>query len=305
MVSIKPFVSLPSSGNNGNHSPMNYSLPLLLLVILSLSCPRTLLASVLYSEDFEGYTVDACVPTGASAKWSTYFLATAQATDNGTDLLGRVKTGPAFGVNSKYLMLQDTNATTGMSLASSTSTNFGTTGQLSMSFYSPSGMVNQGDGWLLRLGTIYNNSSTAFGLFIENGSIYAATTSNITQAASALATYSLDTANTLSIVYNNSTSLLTYDGGTVASGKMDVWLNGSLVGNDLAGIGNLAIGTALANFNFTAKAAAGPIPDFEGTLYVDNIEVNSIATIPEPRTAILAGMALIGLLLVHRRQSLS
>lgn len=264
---------------------MNFLRALLVwLIALNLSQ-----ASTLFTDNFNSYS-DGTLPTGTA--WTSV-------TDNGTTQLTRIATDTANlfqqGTANKALYLNFTVG--GSTVASITDVSTGTTtGQVSFNFYDPKDTGAAGSGYFFRIGTGNANSVTNFAVGLKEGSLYIATGSSIAPAATAFATYSTDTLNSLSIVFNSSTSLLTYgDNITVASGKMDIWLNGVLVGDDLDYAGNVALGTSLDNVNITTKGST-----FSNSLYIDDLTFTNTIAIPEPGsiTCVLIGLTLCG---YHRR----
>lgn len=231
--------------------------------------------------------------------------------DNGTDLFTRVDVddGNLFGqgASNQYLRIADTsnaNSASIYGLVLSTAI-VGQIGTISFDFYDPvaSGEQNTG-GWLLRWGTGNGNSVSAFGLFINNGTLRNATGNNVNPVATSFATYDRDTLHSLSIVFNSSASTLDYAGNSLAAGKMDVWLNGSIVASALDGSGALAgLENTIANVNITRKVNTTASLDFVGTLYLDNFGIYSGVAIPEPSTAAtLAGALILGFCALRRRR---
>ncbi|MGE9293488.1 MAG: hypothetical protein ACQKBW_07745, partial [Puniceicoccales bacterium] len=84
--------------------------------------------------------------------------------------------------------------------------------------------------------------------------------------------------------------------------------DGVLIGNDVPGSGGEGISTDpiddpvtytnISNINFTAKAYTS----FEDALYIDDVEVSSDISIPEPASSsVLAGIGILMLSLLWRR----
>ncbi|GHB96597.1 hypothetical protein [Cerasicoccus arenae] len=243
-------------------------------------------ATVLFTENFESYTPAQNVPTGGN--W--------QALDPADILTAQTDSSNLFSTGNQYGQLSLINFSSNM-IARATNFTGTLNGQFSMQFNDPSGEAHSGRGWSLRLGSGAGNSSTAFGVFIDDGNLFLSSGNGVDPNGGTITTYSKDVTNSLDIVFNNDNTIYNYAGGSVASHTMDVYLNGTLVGDDLAGAGGLATGVAIATFNYTAKA-----DPFTGTLFVDNLNVNSVAVIPESSNyAILAG-ALGFLVVAYRRK---
>jgi hypothetical protein len=270
-------------------------------------------AATIVTDSFNSYSPGA-ITTGSSPQvWATPGVG-AGTVDNGTDLTSRITTdtGNLFGkgTSNQYLKLSDTsnsNTADNLNLGINPTT-IGEVGTISFDFYSPTTTGSQGEGFLFRIGTLVGNGASTFGLFINNGQLRNATTSNLTPAGSAFATYSLNTVQSLTIVFNSSASTLNYNGGSLAAGKMDVYLNGTIVGTALDGAGGFAgLQKTNAAVGFTRKTNGNTANDFVGTLYVDNLNVYSgfePSAIPEPATtAAIAGAAmLLGAVVMRRRK---
>ncbi|MFA6961275.1 MAG: hypothetical protein WC205_11035 [Opitutaceae bacterium] len=264
------------------------------------------------TDSFTTYSPGAITTGSSPAVWATPGVG-AGTVDNGTDLTSRITTdsGNLFGkgTSNQYLKLSDTsNANTADNLNLGVNpVTIGEIGTVSFDFYSPTTAGSQGEGFLFRIGTLVGNGATTFGLFINNGQLRAATTSSVTPAASSFATYALDTMQSLTIVFNSSASTLNYASRSLAAGKMDVYLNGTIVGTALDGAGGFAgLQKTNAAVGFTRKTNGNTASDFVGTLNIDNLNVYSgveLSAIPEPATAaVFGGVAvLLTAMMVRRR----
>lgn len=114
------------------------------------------------------------------------------------------------------------------------------------------------------------------------------------------ASYSLDTAYSISMILNDTGAAVSYSGGNVGAGSADVWIedfgggNAQYVGNVL--VNNTAgTGYAVAVRSFSSATSQ--------SLFVDNVslEEGAIAPIPEPSAAALLGLGGISLLIRRRR----
>ncbi|QYY36048.1 PEP-CTERM sorting domain-containing protein [Ruficoccus sp. ZRK36] len=255
--------------------------------------PLTSSAEVLYFENFESYTPGSTITT-ASAYWSSDYTGNDiyfEARDDSSDLFGSS--------GNQYGYLADTSVTNNQSFSEAITPFTGTqTGQLDFSFYDPSGDLFNGQGFLVRIGSGNGNKKTSFGLFVMDGELVWASGNGVWLNTSQTTTYAMDTANTVSVVFNNSNDPLTYGDQTVASHCMDVYLNGVLVGDDWGGAGEDPTGTAIANVNFTAKSQESSATDFAGTIYLDDIRVDSSINIPEPSSSAMLFASLGGALFV-------
>lgn len=276
---------------------------------LSATAATSSQAAVLFSETFDSYTTGSSLTTANSAKW----LASYNETNVATDIVQTdTKNYLGGGAGNKVAQIsQLTASASNAQIASTTTTSFGVTGQLSFDFSIPlytdvsgSSAYNSTsglNGMILRLGTAANNGGSAFGLLIRSDGLVGLSDASFnTTTALSNANLSAATKYTLTIVYNNSSSLLSYSGGSVAATSMDVYLNGVLVGHNLSNGGSVAANTALTSFSFTNKSTANVL-----SLYVDNILITDTITagaIPEPGTiAMLAGLGSLSFALVVRR----
>ena len=100
--------------------------------------------------------------------------------------------------------------------------------------------------------------------------MYLASGPSLTISPTAFSTYTLDQKHSLIVYFNNhATHSYLYAAGstlyTLASNKMDVWLDGVRVGTGLGKAGGLATGVDIGEFNFTSQS------NFIGTLYIDDL----------------------------------
>jgi hypothetical protein len=267
---------------------MNHYLNKITLATALLALPLGTQASELWSDNFESYTAGDSVParSNGTENWRN---AVATSFDVVTD------SSNIFSSDSnQYAEMTATGLTSAPNVNSyaDATTPASETGQLSFSFYDPSTATHAGFGWSLRIGSLNaGNSNTAFGIFINDGSLVLSDGTGVNYG-DVITTYTQDAVQQLDIVFNNSISSLDYGTGVVASGTMDVYLNGVLVGDDLAGSGGLAIGETIGNINFTAKTSEET--PFSGTLYLDDLSLNSSIAIPEPSSAaLLLGLAVL------------
>ena len=273
---------------------MNKTLKYALSSLALIASAASSSATVFFAENFETYTPDAAVPTD-----NIWFLRT----ESGSFTTKDDSTNNDFS-GSKYgeIIFDDTAGVADplVAVRSTYSVTGSATGQVSFKFLDPTSPSTTGNGFLLRLGTNAGNSTTAFAIFIKDGNFITSSTSGT--AGSTFASYSLGTTNELDIIYNNSASTLNYNGGSVVSRAMDIYLNGTLVGDDIDGgtIGSsLTVGSAVEKLNFTAKTSSS---DFNGALYVDDILMNDAISIPETNSITAWFGILIGLTTLATRR---
>ncbi|HEY9249933.1 MAG TPA: hypothetical protein VIO38_12415 [Rariglobus sp.] len=268
-------------------------------------------AAPVFTESFNSDTPGVLVTGSSSTKWNSPGTGSNVIDDNST-LFTRVTTdtGNLFGqgTGNQYLRIADTsNANNALNYnLVIKDTTIGQVGTLAFNFYDPSGDSAQGNGWLLRLGTSAGNSTTAFGLYLMNGQLRVATTNNVEPNSTAFATYALDTAHSLVIYFNSSSSAVSYGEHTLAANTMDVWLNGSIAATALARSGGSTGDQTIDSFGFTRKVSSNTSSDFVGTLLVDDLNAYSgveLSAIPEPASfAMLGGIgALVCALTLRRR----
>jgi hypothetical protein len=285
--------------------------PKYLSLIPALTLAAAAHAAAVFTDDFSSYTPGVLTTGAAPAnKWLT--TPSPGIIDDDSSLFTRVTTdsGNLFGAgtSNQYLRISDTsNANNALNYnLAINDTTIGQVGTLAFDFYDPSGDSAQGDGWLLRLGTAAGNSVTAIGLYLMNGQLRVATTSNVTPSGTAFSTYSLDTMHSLVVFYNSSASDVSYDGRTLAANTMDVWLDGTIAATALGRSGGSTGVQTIDSFGFTRKTTTNTATDFVGTLLLDNITAYSgveTAAIPEPSTFALAGgTAVLMLAGLSRRQ---
>lgn len=257
-----------------------------------------------------------CLPLLAFALATTAHAAVVL-TDNFNDTSNWTKAGDPFtaestadtgnlfggGTENNYLNLVFTAGSSIHVLHTAQSLSLGTTGQIAFDFYEPVVDGATGAGIILRLGTNTGNGGTAFAVSLRRGGLFAANLPSVgVDTANPIATYSQLSRHTLTVVFNNTASSISYgnDNYTLAGSQIDVWLDGARVGSGLAAVaGNSLTGSNITTINFTDKAGTA------STLYLDNFEARTDITIgttvPEPATeATLAGLlALAGTLVLR------
>ena len=108
--------------------------------------------------------------------------------------------------------------------------------------------------------------------------------------------FSQDTEYRVDIFANNSASAATYgDSQSLAAYKWDLWVNNTLVGDDLAKA-QLGNGANIDSFMFYGESSAGNA----AKIILDDIQyANTLTVVPEPASA---GLLALGLLLLRRRR---
>ncbi|QYY37250.1 hypothetical protein [Ruficoccus sp. ZRK36] len=270
----------------------------LLGISLVATLPCLSQATVIYSEDFESYTAGSAIQQLNVDPESHWLYSTNKndvsftAQDDATDIFSSS--------SNQYGVISDTSTTNNQSISIATTKFAATeTGSLTFDFYDSSQSLFNGEGFLLRIGPDSGNGGTAFGLWIQNGTIYSATGAGSWQSTS-LSSYTLNTAHNLNIVFNNSSDAVGYEGDTIDSNTMNIYLDGVLIGDNLGGSGG-SVGSAIELLNFTSITSSEPADDFAGTIYLDNITVDN--SIPESSSsALLIGLGATLFALVQRRR---
>ena len=110
-------------------------------------------------------------------------------------------------------------------------------------------------------------------------------------------TLSLNSNNLLHIIANGSTDSASYTGGSVDAGKMDIYLNGILLDDDVAVTNTGLNATGFRMYNIS-----------QGDTAVDNIALwtGAVAPVPEPSSGallVLGGMALVAVRSLRKKNS--
>ncbi|RRJ96931.1 hypothetical protein Ga0100231_024570 [Opitutaceae bacterium TAV4] len=256
-----------------------------------------------FSNDFNDYTSGSALPLSYTLNgWSPQTAP--QTTDDGNTLFSRIVTdsGNHFGsgTENRYLRVADTSNANGtasygnynflLSTASNALGGESDSGMLAFDFYEPENAAAQGIGWMLRLGNGWAaNGNTVFALCIGQGGVRRVTgTNNVPDTSATLGEFSQNQKHTLRIVFNSSAETLVYNGGSVATGTMDVWLDNTKIASGVAGSGgkgsdwtNETAPVTINNFNITRNPANGSATsDFVGEILLDNFSLTDEAVIP-------------------------
>jgi hypothetical protein len=276
-----------------------------IVLSLLLICPAFTHAALVFENNFNTYTAGDVLVRAATG--ANVFNNQTGVADNDTDLFTRVvqDTGNIFGAgtSNNYLRLADTANTNGGTTFARLSTGnnrfSSEIGTLSFDFNIPTG--GQSIGWALFLGNgSPGSANTVFGLYLRFNGTIVANTGVSTVGATVLGTYTPSVSNTLTVVFNSSISSVSYDGHTLASGTMDLWLGSTLIASGVAASGtkgNAWDGTTAQSINNVNVAGSfvngNPASDFMGELNIDNFVINNtaLAPIPEPSSVALLGAA--------------
>jgi hypothetical protein len=241
--------------------------------------------TIILQSDFNAYSTAGNADPGAP--WNQVFDS-----DNGSaeiDVVADASNWFGSGTGNQILRLLDTTNTAGLRLAAHSLASTANVVTLTFRFYEPSGV--NGTPLNVRLGGGSNDgdADVAFNIGFDSGN---------TNSGS----YSLNTVNTVTIVANNSTSMVNYHfaGGpqTVNSLSYDLYINGVLRRDNFGKGGTFADGSALTALRFTTFSGG-----FSQDFYIDDVLLVSGAPIPEPSSAAaLLGLAAGGFAATRRRR---
>ena len=263
-------------------------------------------AATVFEENFDSYAKDALLPAGTGTPWNLFYAPA----NEGTYV--RQDTGNYFGhgANGQYLdaSVVDKPRDKGYFLSSSplpVNGNFGAVGQISFQIYQPAAFTNMAAYLDLTVGA-GGNSNLTWGIGFSNGNIYLVRGSSAVAVAPSLATYDYQKAYQITLAFNNSLEEVSYDGHTLQSGGLDLWIDGKLVASNLMrdiGSGQPALGTAIDSFNlkFRPSDPLSASETFSGEIYVDSIKGENLLSVPEPSSMALGAVAA-GLLLLKRKR---
>ncbi|MDR1280975.1 MAG: PEP-CTERM sorting domain-containing protein [Opitutaceae bacterium] len=249
--------------------------------------------TVEFSDDFGSYSTGDLPKQ--DAKWRD-----SNNSSGGTSVVA-VDIGNVFGsgTGNQYLVLAQTG-TASANIASQPIT-LSNTGMISFDFATPT--AGQSSTLTFRIGTGNSNAMTAFSINLGTGS---AVGQRVTTSDGSTILYNGSTPGTsthVTIFYNNNNdgSVFSYNegafSGSVAANSMDVYVGNNLVGDNLVRSGSLEKGTALTAINFLGANGAKTLE-----VWLDNISVQSVSSIPEPSSfAIIGGLGVLFLYALRRR----
>lgn len=262
-----------------------------LLVVI----PASSHADLVFAEDFNSISDGTTITTANSD------LTYARVSTGAGSFL-KSKDPGSFGGASANLF-SSSGSLTGVGVTSGSFTAFDV-GTFSFSLRTPAGFgTGAGNDLYLFLGTgttTFSGNSTFTGNDLLAGfSIFGGQlqTRNLANSwANVGSPLSASTSYQVSILFNGGSVDATYGLEGIAAGKADIWINGTLFGNDVSIRDNQSV-SAFRIYTLGSTGSAG----YE----VDNIELNSvlITPVPEPSTWALFGAGVIGLGFVVRRKS--
>lgn len=238
-------------------------------------------AAILFSENF-GVLADGTAITTTNTTF-TYVR-----TGSGTPVLEAQAPGSFSG--SSGLMSASGTSITAVAAGGFTSFSVGT-----LSFSLTTGTLGTGSTFFFGVGTGANFSdANAFSgtqytaaYQITNGTFQVRTgTGTGTWSNVGTTVLGASTSYDISVVFNGSSSEVSYGSGSIAAGSTDIYLNGSLLGNF-----DITDNVDVSAFKIYTQTSGG---SFE----IDNVllQNEAVAPIPEPTTALLGALGLLGIL---------
>ncbi len=278
-------------------------------------------AQAVFTENFQSYTITppatfVTLPqsnTDTSVRWLSRTI--------DTNRLVRVYTDTSelfgAGASNQYLRLERLSGATAdlNAITQPTSTPL-LSGEINFDFFVAAGSItstNNASGFRL---TFLANTSTNINTFTSantvGGIYFTDGTINLRSSGAAMLTdnaskfsFTTDQKNSLRIVFNNTTSTLVYDGGSLSAGFMDIYLNGTKQATWSLNSGNTAgQGNGVNSMWWAAPSGLSNSSHVQGVFNVDNI-VLSPAAIPEPATVAFVLPAALGGLFLRRRRAQS
>lgn len=241
--------------------------------------------AVLFSDDFESYTAGNNIGTSVwteAAGVSTYMTARDESTST------------TFGTPNQYAQLADVGGGSNQFLRLLSSTEIDAANALttlSFDFYEPTG----GGDSVMRFGYA-GNDGTRYDLNGGGGRLVSTLNNGTIGGVSGGSnTYSLDTAYSMYMIFNDTNASVSYAGGSIAAFTAALWLE--------------ELGTG--SFVFAGSASASNSQDLGGyrigfrtfnaevqTLLVDNVSLfeGAPSAIPEPTTTLLGALGMLALL---------
>jgi len=252
-------------------------------IIGGLSLPAQ--GAILFSDDFESYSANSNI--GTTIWTETTGRASYMTVRNET-------TATPFGTPNQYAQLADTGGGNGdfiRLMSPQLGGTYNAVSTLQFDFYEPTGGGNS----VMRFGYAGDdgnrldlNSGGGRNVATLNNGTIAGVTGGVST------TYSMDTAYTIYMIFNDTASTVSYIGGSIAAFTAHVWFeqlgSGALIfaGSSTAANSQDTDGYAIGFRTFNAELQE---------VWVDNVVVfEGAAAIPEPTTALLGGLGMLALL---------
>jgi len=278
-----------------------------LLVVTSLSAVN---ADTIFEETFNTYEKDQLLPAGAGTPW----YGAPSTSGFGTYVRQDTQGYFGHGTTNRYLEASATNSVrnNGYFLSSNAlpiSGNLGTVGQISFQIYQPGAFTDTMGAFFDLTSGVGGNANLTWGISFSNGKIYLVQGSAAVIGGPVLATYDYQKAYTITLAFNNSLEDISYDGHTLESGGLDLWIDGELVAGNLARYVSETrppLGAAIDSFNLKLRPADPLVSTetYSATIYIDSIKAENQISIPEPSLAGLAAAAAAALLLLRKGRRL-
>ncbi|MBK1858120.1 hypothetical protein [Cerasicoccus arenae] len=249
--------------------------------LLLLSISSSLCAAPEFQCDFDGYTANEPLmeSQGAQKIWKTQSQDPAQ----GIYSVVRQDTEHHFSSSSFKKMLEISDISRENNVFFRLwpySVDVGEAGFVRCTFADPRDAPHQGGGFILRISQSPGNRNTAFALSIQNGNLIPCSSKAVEPNGDTVASYRLDQAHELVIVFNNSQSDISYSAGNLPPQTMDVWLDQKRVAQAITACGGLGAGEPIRSFDFTSKSKPDPELDFVGTLLIGEVSMGSLKNLP-------------------------
>lgn len=241
----------------------------------------------LLTDDFESYDVGKAVPT--SGMWS---IGDPSGSPLTTNTVRDESTATPFGTPNRYVELIDDGPAEGIQLLShSVSEAVGAVTTFSFDFVETAG---GGDSPILvgySIGNQLNTDNARNVVVLDDGTV------GWLSSVGDDNTYQLDTAYTLYMIFNDTSSGVDYEGGTIDAGTAHIWLQELDSGNlAFAGVSS----DVDANTGSSYRVGFNTWASLLQTLLVDNAAWDAGIVIPEPSSLALLGLG--GLLCSRRRR---
>jgi hypothetical protein len=253
--------------------------------------------AIILSENFEGGTAGSSVSSPGTVFGAPGLANVAIGNSNSGNFAQVVAdTVPVFASSNQYLRFED-NTTSGTPAitAALSSPISGTAMQMAFDFYDP---VIAGETSTIRInlnndGAANTTAARSVTLTFANGSVS-------DELGTQSGVVSSDTKHSAILVGNFSGAVVNYgylNAYTVDPGKLDLWIDGVLVQNDVS-FRNPGLTTATHIRIYSGSTTN------KASLNLDNIEIQDsvVTAVPEPSTCFAVGLSLIGLVAMRRKK---